>query len=464
MNSTDRANRWLMTDTAPAVPFVTRLRVKNFRSIADVDVALRPLNVLIGLNAAGKSNLLDSLLFLRQCLMERPLQAVQERGGADAVFHHPTAAGIADSLSVEVELALRPRPSEDDEAPRTRVTATYGFRLIREAARVRQKIAVDAEWLKVTTSEGDAAPRGFQRGPDDMVTSLDGNSMIGPIMATDLWLGNASATDETSAGILQALTSIELYTPDPARIAEPQRTTSGETLLPDASNLGQVLGTLATTHPTVKARVDAYLGAIVPGAVGLDERPLDSYSTVQLRLRDEKSGEVSAFDGGQLSYGTLRAAGLLGALFQPDALNGWTSLVCVDEPELGLHPSAAGVIFDALTEAAEHVQVIVATQSGDLLDRDEFDPDWVKVVAIRDGATVVGPADAVARRILDKGLSTVGGLMRGDQLSPAEPDAREAEPDSQERAMDLALAGANSHSFDKLHRDVTHLLTGTEHR
>ena len=72
MNSTDRANRWLMTDSAPAVPFVTRLRVKNFRSIADVDVAFGPLNVLIGLNAAGKSNLLDSLLFLRQCLMERP--------------------------------------------------------------------------------------------------------------------------------------------------------------------------------------------------------------------------------------------------------------------------------------------------------------------------------------------------------------------------------------------------------
>ncbi|MFF7837472.1 AAA family ATPase [Streptomyces ossamyceticus] len=426
MNSTDRANRWLMTDTAAAVPFVTRLRVKNFRSIADVDVTLGPLNVLIGLNAAGKSNLLDCLLFLRQCLMERPAQAVHERGGAEALFHQPSVGESTDSLSIEVDLVLRHRQFDADEAPQPPTTATYGFRLVRKPAHTRQPIAVDAEWLKVTSSgtdEGHAIPRGFRRNHNGMVASLDeGRSAVGPIMSTDLWLGNASAVEETYAGILHALTSIELYTPDPARIAEPQRTTSGETLLPDASNLGQVLGTLATTHPTIKARLDAYLSAIVPGALSLDERPLSSFSTVQLRQRDEKSGEVSTFDGGQLSYGTLRAAGLLGALFQPDALDGFTSLICVDEPELGLHPSAAGVIFDALTEASQRVQVIVATQSGDLLDRDEFDPDWVKVVAIRDGATVVGPLDDVAHRILDKGLATVGGLMRGDQLSPAEPD------------------------------------------
>ena len=330
------------------------------------------------------------------------------------------------------------RSSEADEAPQPPTTATYGFRLVPKPARSRQPIAVDAEWLKVTSrpvSEEDTTPRGFRRNHNGMVASLDkAPATVGPIMPTDLWLGNASATDETYAGILDALTSMRLYTPDPARIAEPQRTTSGDTLLPDASNLGQVLGTLATTHPTVKTRLDAYLSAIVPGTVSLDERPLNSFSTVQLHLRDEKSGEVSVFDGGQLSYGTLRAAGLLGALFQPDALDGWTSLVCVDEPELGLHPSAAGVIFDALTEASERVQVIVATQSGDLLDRDEFDPDWVKVVAVRDGATVVGPLDAVAHRILDKGLATVGGLMRGDQLSPAEPDDQEQEQEQhQER-------------------------------
>lgn len=93
--------------------------------------------------------------------------------------------------------------------------------------------------------------------------------------------------------------------------------------------------------------------------------------------------------------------------------------MCVDAPELELHPAAAGV-YDALTEATQHVQVIVATQSGDLLDRDEFDPDWMRTVAIVDGATVIEPIGDVALRALDKGLDTIGSLMRGDQRTPGE--------------------------------------------
>ena len=63
----------------------------------------------------------------------------------------------------------------------------------------------------------------------------------------------------------------------------------------------------------------------------------------------------------------------------------------------------------------------MATQSGDLLDRDEFDPDWVRIVARRDGATVVGPIDAASRRILAEKLATPGALMRADQLVPDVP-------------------------------------------
>ncbi|MFF1688619.1 MULTISPECIES: AAA family ATPase [unclassified Streptomyces] len=298
--------------------------------------------------------------------------------------------------------------------------ATYGFRLARDAARTRHLIAVESEWLEVTDPGSEArAPRGFRR-EGDTVTALDGGSTSGPVMSTDLWLGNAAVTDETFAGVLHALSTLTLYAPDPARIAEPQRPTPGDVLLPDASNLGQILGALTATRPEVKQRIDDYLSAIVPGALGIDERPLDAYSSVQLRMRDADTDSVIRFGGDQLSYGTLRAAGLLAALFQPDALDGWTSLVCVDEPELGLHPAAAGVVFDALTEAAQHVQVIVATQSGDLLDRDEFDPDWVRTVAVIDGTTVIEPVGDAARRVLDKGLDTMGGLMRGDQLTPGE--------------------------------------------
>ncbi|MEU6224227.1 AAA family ATPase [Streptomyces sp. NPDC047042] len=413
----DKATRWLTTNTMPTVPFVNRLRVSGFRSFAECDVTFGPLTVLIGRNASGKSNLLDALKFIRDCVESRPLKAVTARGGTDVLFHQANAE-TAEALSVEVYLTLR--SSEGDSPSPGPVHAMYGFRLVRDAVRSRQLVAVESEWLEVRTPEH-GTPRGFRR-EGDTVTPLDGDAPLGPVMSTDqgLWLGLAAATDATYAGVLHALSTMSLYAPVPARIAEPQRATSGDTLLPDASNLGQILGTLATAHPEVKQRIDDYLAAIVPGAIGIDERPLDAYSSVQLRMRDDDTADIIRFGADQLSYGTLRAAGLLAALFQPDALEGWTSLVCVDEPELGLHPAAAGVMFDALTEAAKHVQVIVATQSGDLLDRDEFDPDWVRTVTVVDGATVIEPLGEVARRVLAKGLDTIGGLMRGDQLTPNE--------------------------------------------
>lgn len=413
--TSDKSTRWLTTDTMPTVPFVNRLRLSGFRSLAECDVTFGPLTVLIGRNASGKSNLLDALRFIRHCVESRPLQAVTKRGGTDVLFHR-TGTATADALSVEVHLTLN--PSEGESPSPAPVHATYGFRLVRDVARIRQLVAVESEWLEVR-SPADGTLRGFTR-EGDTVTPLDGDTTLGPVMSTDLWLGNAAAIDPTYAGVLHALSTMSLYAPDPARLAEPQRATPSDALLADASNLGQILGTLATTRPEVKQRIDDYLAAIVPGALGIDELPLDAYSSVQLRMRDDDTGDIVRFGADQLSYGTLRAAGLLAALFQPDALEGWTSLVCVDEPELGLHPAAAGVIFDALAEAAQHVQVIVATQSGDLLDRDEFDPDWVRTVMVVDGATVIEPVGEVARRVLDKGLDTIGGLMRGDQLTLGE--------------------------------------------
>ncbi|MEU1877223.1 AAA family ATPase [Streptosporangium sp. NPDC020072] len=74
-----------------------------------------------------------------------------------------------------------------------------------------------------------------------------------------------------------------------------------------------------------------------------------------------------------------------------------------EEPETALHPAAAGALFDALTEASEFVQVVITTQSAELLDRDGIDPASVRVVAMENGATVVGEIDGVSRALLEEG-------------------------------------------------------------
>jgi hypothetical protein len=65
------------------IPLITRLVVKNYRSLADIDVALSPLTVLVGQNGTGKSNLIDVLRFVRDALTDGFESALESRGGFD---------------------------------------------------------------------------------------------------------------------------------------------------------------------------------------------------------------------------------------------------------------------------------------------------------------------------------------------------------------------------------------------
>jgi hypothetical protein len=89
---------------------------------------------------------------------------------------------------------------------------------------------------------------------------------------------------------------------------------------------------------------------------------------------------------------------------------------------VALHPAAAGVLFDALTEASERVQVVATSQSPDLLDRDDLDFSSVRAVSMVHGLTVIGDVDEASRRIVRDKLYTLGELMRSNQITPADVD------------------------------------------
>jgi predicted ATPase len=128
--------------------------------------------------------------------------------------------------------------------------------------------------------------------------------------------------------------------------------------------------------------------------------------------------QIVEFGPPGMSDGTIRAAGVLAALFQPAVTQSQTSLVGIEEPEIALHPAAAGVLFDALSEASHQVQVIATSQSPDLLDRDDLDVNAVRAVSMTHGLTTIGEIDEPSRRIVKDKLYTLGELMRGNQISP----------------------------------------------
>src|ERR1700678_672578 len=80
-------------------PFLRRVRIRGYKSIAFCDVHLHPLTILVGRNAAGKSNFLDALAFLRDSMIVGVAEAVKERRG-----WHSVAARNADTPFIEIEV------------------------------------------------------------------------------------------------------------------------------------------------------------------------------------------------------------------------------------------------------------------------------------------------------------------------------------------------------------------------
>jgi predicted ATPase len=120
-----------------------------------------------------------------------------------------------------------------------------------------------------------------------------------------------------------------------------------------------------------------------------------------------------------MSDGTLRALGVLVALFQQGS-GPWTHLplVAIEEPEVALHPAAAGVLLDALRAASANTQVIVTSHSPDLLDDPSVGADEILAVMAKDGDTEIGPLNDAARSALRDNLLTAGELLRQNQLAP----------------------------------------------
>lgn len=407
------------------IPFVSRVRLKDYKSIAQCDVALSPLTVLVGPNGSGKSNFLDALAFLAQSLYTTLYSAVDERGGLPEFIRRvpiPT-----DSFCIEVDVSLL--------WGRLPVSGSYGFEIgrlrgdsfevVRETCRLEWKGAV-LLWERDRTT----VRNGRTESP---VAFVEPDRLYLPIAGSQLAAAGANSDEATAAvptpftALAKGLAGMSFYNLALKELRQPQPTSASAVLGHRGEHLADVLGALDRTASSHRERLDAYLAAILgtalPAGTRLKQRFAGGYTIIQL---DSKVGTYDyrdvdrdvVFGPNAMSDGTIRAAGVLAALFQPATFADRIPLVGIEEPETALHPAAAGVLYDALTEASTHVQVIAASQSADLLDRDDLDPSVVRAVTMEQGLTTISEIDAASREIVDKRLYTLGELMRGNQIQP----------------------------------------------
>jgi energy-coupling factor transporter ATP-binding protein EcfA2 len=94
------------------VPFISRVRLKNYKSIANCDVSLGPLTILIGPNGTGKSNFLDALAFLARAVATSPYEAIEERGGLGEILRRVPEPTNSFSVDIEAAVPSGPKPEQ----------------------------------------------------------------------------------------------------------------------------------------------------------------------------------------------------------------------------------------------------------------------------------------------------------------------------------------------------------------
>ncbi|MFN0147421.1 MAG: AAA family ATPase [Dehalococcoidia bacterium] len=399
--------------------FITRVRIRNYKSIAACDVALGPLTFLVGQNGSGKSNFLDSLRFTADALRTTLDHAIRDRGGLNEVRRrskgHPTNFGIA------LEFVLPSGPA-----------GHYAFEI---AARPEVGYEVKREECRVG-SLGEAAYARYvvERGVVKTTTHP------GPAASADrLYLVNVSGLPEFRPVYL-ALSAMGFYSLNPDRIRDLQSPDAGDLLQRDGSNIASVLAQIDRNDPAAKERIEAFLALVVDGIRGVDVKVLGSKETLEFRQSVVGDENPWRFLASNMSDGTLRALGVLVALFQSLApRSGRILLVGIEEPEVALHPAAAGVLLDALRAASHRVQVVVTSHSPDLLDDKHIPAEAILAVVAERGITRIVPVDETTRQALADHLYTAGELLRLNQIAP-DPDAIEAITTRQPRLFEVIEA------------------------
>jgi hypothetical protein len=249
---------------------------------------------------------------------------------------------------------------------------------------------------------------------------------VGPPAAPDrLYLVAASGLPQFRP-LFDALSHMGFYNLNPDEIRDLQPPDTGEVLRRDGGNLASVLGTMAKENKLARDRVVQFLSKVVPGIEDVAVHHVGRKETLEFRQLVGTNRDPWRFMAENMSDGTLRALGVLTALFQSaGATTRQVRFVGIEEPEVALHPGAAGVLRDGLRAAARTTQVAVTSHSPELMDDKDIPDHAILAVANRNGETIIGPLDAAGRSAIKDRLYTAGELLKLNALEPDETAARE---------------------------------------
>lgn len=328
---------------------IRQIIIENYKSIHKATIDLAPINVLIGANGAGKSNLISFFELLSALYNQRLQRYILERGGIGRLLHN----GLKGS---------------------DRIRGVFNF---------SNRNALG--FVLLPTDTGGAV----------IATQDCFNSGGSPDMDYEAWhratwdngVSESQIRDNKTwrAGYLQEfLESFTVYHfHDTSRTSAMRQSCDvgdNRYLRHDASNLPAFLYRVQQTEPRVFALIEQTIRSIAPyfKRFSLAPSPL---APNQMSLVWEEQDSDMYLDAQSLSDGTLRFIALTTLLLQPPP----PKTIVIDEPELGLHPAAIEKLAALVRVASYKAQVIIATQSSSFVSC--FEPEDIVVVERKEGST-----------------------------------------------------------------------------
>lgn len=387
------------------LPRITDVVIQDFRSIAYCSLHLHDLNILIGKNGAGKSNIIDAISFVSEVIRGGLVEAIKARNGFDQI-RRKTAMGmlnpkfwirVRDEGKIHAQYSLHLEPDN-----------LHGFRVKYEAVHYK----LPNEPLKSVHRERDG-------------TRASGFRVVGRMGSSGLVLDSLDSHDPSNL-LRYVFGRFFVLAPNPEKMRLPWPSRVSLNLDADAHNIASYLLSIYRTAPEVFRRVERFLAATGAPVTAIDQTvSVGGYDVFSYRKIDEVGKSIS-LSGSTLSDGSLRmiaiAAAVLGnrsdlsVELVDRASSPFIPCMAIEEPETSLHPTAIAALVDLLVEGSQSTQLIVTCHSPEVLDHKAIRPEMITVVESTPAGTFAGPIGAKPFAAIQSHLVSAADLSRQGML------------------------------------------------
>lgn len=369
---------------------ITRLRVKGFKSLYDLDVTLTPLTVLFGANTSGKSNVLDVIQLLARSVTAEHIADIFDapfRGTLHACFSQGHDGLVPENAKIEISVDLIvPCRSETSDLLSKKIHKKVRYELaLGYASEGFASVLHESLYDLSENKKRDIFPSSFNRKEG---TFLGTFTKQGGGLGAEIILKLPSQDFDLLLSVAEDIKGWQVFALDPQdglrSVNEPFR--QNAKLGPKGEKLASFLYVLKIKDPFQWETFQKALHLYIPEITAVDV-VLNQHGELDLYVQEGNKKISSRL----MSDGTLT---LMGLLAMGDT-NNPRGVIAIDEPENGLHPSKMGLLARLLeTHAIDNQQIIVTTHSPYLLDHMPLDA--IYACQKENGKTNITPVNRLA--------------------------------------------------------------------